>query len=361
MIEIATGNLLRAPAEALVNTVNTVGVMGKGIALQFRDVYADMYRRYVEDCQAGRVRLGKMHVFDRGALVEDGPRYIINFPTKGHWKARSRLSDIDEGLSDLVRIVQELDVRSIALPPLGCGNGGLKWSDVKPKIEAAFSALPCVRVLMFEPTGAPPAAEMPRRTVHPKMTDSRAILLVLMDRYLKGLLDPFVTLLEVQKLMYFMQEAGQPLKLQYAAGKYGPYAGNLRFELQRMEGHLTSGFGDGAENPDKPLELLPGAVEQAYDYLARRDDVNKRMDRVTRLIDGFEDTYGMELLSTVHWVMMHNPDARQTADSAIRGVQAWNTRKRNLMKPAHLQKAWERLAREDWNFASATLDRLSVV
>jgi O-acetyl-ADP-ribose deacetylase (regulator of RNase III) len=361
MIEIASGNLLKANAQALVNTVNTEGVMGKGIALQFRNAYLEMFQKYQEDCKVGRVRLGKMHVYDLGAFVDDGPRYIINFPTKGHWRARSRLSDIEQGLTDLLKVIEELKIESIALPPLGCGNGGLDWSDVKPKIEHAFQSLASVKVLLFEPKGAPPSAEMPRRTARPPMTETRAILVILMDRYLKGLLDPFVTLLEVQKLMYFMQEAGQQLKLKYSAGKYGPYANNLRFELNRMEGHFISGFGDGAENPDKPLELMPGAIDEAYDVLARKDESNKRMDRVTKLIDGFEDSYGMELLSTVHWVMLQNPNARERADVAIRDVQAWNTRKRMLMKPDHLQKAWERLAREDWNMASATIDRLSVV
>lgn len=356
MIETATGNLLKAHAEALVNTVNTKGVMGKGIALQFRDVYADMYAKYLEDCKAGRVQLGKMHVFDLGGLVDEGPRYIINFPTKGHWKSSSKLDDIEEGLRDLLRVVADLKIGSLAMPPLGCGNGGLAWSDVKPKIESAFRNAPDVKVLLFAPNGAPPAGEMPRQTKRPPLTVSRAVLLLLMDRYLKGLLGPFVTLLEVQKLMYFMQEAGQKLKLNFTAGKYGPYASNLRFELHRMEGHFISGFGDGAESPDKPIEVLPGSVDEAYEYLARNDDANRRMDRVTKLIDGFEDSFGMELLSTVHWVMMKNPKARESAEVAIQDVQAWNTRKRFLMKPGHLEKAWARLAIEDWNLTSQSLD-----
>jgi O-acetyl-ADP-ribose deacetylase (regulator of RNase III) len=361
MIEIGKGNLLKASAQALVNTVNTKGVMGKGIALQFRDAFGEMYQRYLEDCKSGRVQLGRMHVYDRGALVDDGPRYIINFPTKGHWKSRSRLSDIEAGLADLLRVVRELGIKSIAVPPLGCGNGGLDWADVKPKIEAAFASEPNVQVLLYEPKGAPPAADMPRHTARPGMTEARGIMVVLMHRYLKGLLDPFVTLLELQKLMYFMQEAGQPLKLKYTAGKYGPYASNLRFELQRMEGHFINGFGDGTENPDKALELLPGAIEQAYDSLAKKDEINKRMDRVTKLIEGFEDSYGMELLSTVHWVMLNNPQARAIPEVAICDVQAWNTRKQTLMTPDHLRKAWERLAKEDWNMNSATIDQLSVV
>jgi O-acetyl-ADP-ribose deacetylase (regulator of RNase III) len=361
MIRPGEGNLLLAPVEALVNTVNTEGVMGKGIALQFREAYGDMYRNYVDACKGGRVRLGKMHVYDQGALVKDGPRYIINFPTKGHWRSKSKLSDIEAGLRDLVRVINEYGIRSIAVPPLGCGNGGLNWSDIKPKIESAFESLPEVEVVLYAPNGAPPAAEMPRGTSRPQMTESRAVLIVLMDRYLKGLLDPFITLLEVHKLMYFMQEAGQPLKLHYEAGKYGPYARNLRFELQRMEGHYTSGFGDGVERPEKELQLLPGAIDDAYEFLARRDDVNKRVDRVKALIDGFEESYGMELLSSIHWVMTQNEEARARPEAAIRDVQAWSARKRGLMKPEHLQRAWERLANGDWNLSAASIDRLSVL
>jgi O-acetyl-ADP-ribose deacetylase (regulator of RNase III) len=360
MIKRGTGNLLLAPVQALVNTVNTEGVMGKGIALQFRDAFTEMYQRYVEDCKAKRVQLGKMNVFDRGALVTDGARYVINFPTKGHWRSKSRLLDIESGLQDLARVIRDLDIRSIAIPPLGCGNGGLKWSDVRPLIEQTFAELADVEALVFEPVGAPPAADMPRATTKPPMSQSRAVLILLIDRYLKGLLDPFVTLLEVHKLMYFMQEAGQPLKLEYEAAKYGPYARNLRFELLRMEGHYTVGFGDGVENPEKQLELLSGAVDEAHDFLARKDDVNKRLDRVTNLIDGFADSYGMELLSTVHWVMAHNTAARADGAVAVREVQQWSSRKRGLMKPGHLLKAWQRLAKGDWNLNSASIDRMSV-
>lgn len=154
MIESTQGNLLEASVEALVNTVNTEGVMGKGIALQFRQAYPEMYRAYEKACADGEVRLGEMHVFDLGGLV-GGPRWIINFPTKGHWKARSRLTDIENGLADLTVKVRQLGIKSIALPPLGCGNGGLDWSDVQPRIAMAFAQLPEVKTLVFAPKGAP--------------------------------------------------------------------------------------------------------------------------------------------------------------------------------------------------------------
>jgi O-acetyl-ADP-ribose deacetylase (regulator of RNase III) len=152
MIEKSRGNLLEAPAEALVNTVNTVGVMGKGIALQFRQAYPEMYRAYEKACKDGEVRLGEVQTFDLGGLA-GSPRWLINFPTKGHWRAASRLADIETGLVDLVAKIRKLNIRSIAVPPLGCGNGGLDWKVVRPLIENAFADLPDVRVLLFEPAG----------------------------------------------------------------------------------------------------------------------------------------------------------------------------------------------------------------
>lgn len=354
MIEPTQGNLLAAKAEALVNTVNTEGVMGKGIALQFRQAYPEMYRAYEKACKSGEVRLGEMHVFDLGGLA-GGPRWIINFPTKGHWRARSRLADVEKGLIDLTTKIRQLHIGSIALPPLGCGNGGLEWSEVRPVIEKAFSKLPDVQVLLFSPAGAPQVSAMPNRTERPKMTIGQAALVSLMDRYLKGLLDPFVSLLEVHKLMYFLKAAGEPLpKLKFEKGQFGPYAPDLRHGLIRMENHLTRGYGEGRDDPKLPLELLPGAVEAAEAFLADRTETQARMTQIEQLIQGFEDPYGMELLSSVHWVMQYEPAASETADAAIAAVHNWNPRKREVLKSEHLRKAWERLKEQRWDHSSTT-------
>jgi O-acetyl-ADP-ribose deacetylase (regulator of RNase III) len=157
---IQHGNLLKADTEALVNTVNTEGVMGKGIALQFKRAFPENYKLYRKACQDGNVQLGRMFVTQRATL--DGPRSIINFPTKGHWKSRSRLTDIEVGLQDLRKLLLGGSIKSIAVPPLGCGLGGLNWSDVKPRIEAALGDIP-VKVQVFEPSGAPSATEMVER------------------------------------------------------------------------------------------------------------------------------------------------------------------------------------------------------
>ncbi len=353
MIETTKGNLLEAPVEALVNTVNTVGIMGKGIALQFKQAYPAMFRSYEKACKAGEVRLGEVHVFDMGGLV-GGPRWIINFPTKGHWRASSRMSDIESGLLDLVDTIKRLNIRSIAVPPLGCGHGGLDWTDVRPLIESTLGRLTDVRVLVFAPGATPEAAAMPNRTERPKMTIGQAALIALMDRYLKGLLDPFVSLLEIHKLMYFLQAAGQPLRLQYEAREFGPYAKNLRQVLIRLESHYTQGYGDGRDSPTKPIELMPGVAEEAQVFL--RDDpvIRQRMERVTELIEGYEDPVGLELLSSVHWVMSHNPEAGLSATAAARAVHEWNARKRRALKTEHLVKAWQHLAVKGWVPAEAT-------
>ncbi|MCA1008313.1 macro domain-containing protein [Rhodococcus hoagii] len=161
MLTTATGDLLHADVDALVNTVNTVGVMGKGIALQFRRTYPDMFKAYAAACNAGDVQLGRVHVWETGAL--DGPRFIVNFPTKGHWRSASKLGDIASGLTDLVRVIREHGITSIAVPPLGCGNGGLDWADVEPLIQRAFADLPDVDVRLYAPD-APPSRSAPHRS-----------------------------------------------------------------------------------------------------------------------------------------------------------------------------------------------------
>ncbi|BCL15905.1 macro domain-containing protein [Micromonospora sagamiensis] len=156
MLTIRQGNLLDSDAEALVNAVNTLGVMGKGIALAFRQAYPENHARYRAACASGNVRLGRVFLYDSGRL---GPRrYVINFPTKGHCQTTSRLSDIEAGLHHLARVVRDLEIMSLAIPPLGCGNGGLDWADVRPAIESAFHDLPEVQVYLYPPSGQRKAA-----------------------------------------------------------------------------------------------------------------------------------------------------------------------------------------------------------
>jgi O-acetyl-ADP-ribose deacetylase (regulator of RNase III) len=328
MFEYRTGDILASDAEALVNTVNCVGIMGRGIALQFKNAFPENFRTYARACDHHEVQPGRMLVFENRKINE--PKFIINFPTKRHWKGKSRLADIDAGLEALRTEIEKRGIQSIAIPPLGSGLGGLNWADVKPRIEAALADLPNVRVVVYEPKGAPDAREMAASKAVPKMTPGRAALVVLMERYLRGLLDPFVTLLELHKLMYFMQEAGQDLNLQYVQANYGPYAEKLRHVLKAVEGHLISGYADGGDAPEKQLELVPGAVVDAQALLKSDDLARERFDRVADLVEGFETPFGLELLATVHWVV--SKMGAQTLDEVIEKTHNWNERKRRFSR-----------------------------
>ena len=343
MIRFTTGDILAEDAEALVNTVNCVGVMGRGIALQFKKAYPENFRVYAKACERGDVRPGCMFVFETGTLTN--PRYIVNFPTKRHWRANSRIEDIDSGLKDLTRVIRERGIRSIAVPPLGSGLGGLEWNEVRARIENTLSDLNQVDVIVFEPRGAPPAERIARNRAVPKMTAGRAALVGLMDRYLGGLLDPFITLLEIHKLMYFMQAAGEPLRLRYQKGPYGPYAENLGHVLNAIEGHLISGYGDGGDAPDKALKLEPSAVEVAKSCLECSRDTQTRFDRVANLVDGFESAFGLELLSTVHWVIEQS--APSSRDDLVARTYAWNERKKRF-SPRQIALAAEVLKDKGW-------------
>lgn len=342
MIELHSGDILKADAEALVNTVNCVGVMGRGIALQFKKAFPANFDSYKTACGAGELKPGRVLVHDLGRMMN--PRFIINFPTKNHWRAKSRIEDIRSGLVALKAEVEARGIRSIAIPPLGCGLGGLSWSQVRPCIEEAFGELTDVRVLLFEPGGAPEAKNM-ARTRAPNMTPGRAALLGLIDRYLGGLMDPFVTLLEFHKAMYLMQEAGEPLRLKYDKGLYGPYLTNLRHVLNALEGHWIFGYGDAEDAPEKPIQIDPAAAKRALEFLKGHDSTLERFERVIDLIRGFETPSGMELLATVHWVA-HQEHASTSAE-AVEKVHAWSERKRRF-DPRQIEIAWNTLQTKGW-------------
>lgn len=343
MIHLTHGDILKQDADALVNTVNCVGVMGRGIALQFRHAFEDNYEAYRKAAKAKDIHPGRMFVFERSALEQ--PRWIINFPTKRHWKGRSRIEDVEAGLVDLVRVIREKGIRSIAIPPLGCGLGGLDWAVVRPMIERALAAVPEVDAYLFEPMGAPAAFEMINRTPRPKLTKARAAVLGLMRNYLSGLMDVEVTLLEIQKLMYFLEVAGEPLKLDYAEGHYGPYAKKLSFVLDKLERHYILGYGEGGDDPTKPIELTEGAAEEGHSFLQDHPQTRKRFIRVSQLIEGFESPSGMELLATVHWVA--DRKGAKTVAQAVEKVHNWSNRKM-MFTPHQIQAAWDRLRRLGW-------------
>jgi O-acetyl-ADP-ribose deacetylase (regulator of RNase III) len=341
-IHSVKGNLLKQEdVDAIVNTVNCVGVMGKGIALQFKKKWPDNFKAYALACKNKEVELGQMFTFELGALAT--PRFIINFPTKDHWRSTSKIADIESGLQSLVEHIARFDIRSIAIPPLGCGLGGLPWSEVKPLIVKYLGNIENLKVRLFEPNDDIKATAIETNTAKPKMTAGRAAILALLETY--QLVNYGLSKIEVQKLAYFLQEAGENLKLQFQKHTYGPYADALRHALNTMDGHYIQGVGDGVVESE--ITPVASALLDAKEFLAQsNDDINLRINKVGELIDGYQSPYGVELLSTVHWVVK-NEGANNPAE-AHQAIQLWNERKAELMTFAHVEAAWNRLKNTGW-------------
>lgn len=341
MIKITQGNILESPTEAIVNTVNCMGIMGKGIALQFKQAFPINYDAYTKACKEGKVQLGKMFIYEIKQMFN--PKFIINFPTKKHWKSKSEYKYIELGLKDLIFQLKKLEIKSIAIPPLGAGLGGLNWKKVRPLIEKALKEVPQIEVYLYEPKGAPAGDKISVRTNKPKMTLGRALLIRALELYQKQ--GYRHSLLEIQKLMYFLQEAGEKLRLQFVQYHYGPYAHNLNHVLQAIDGHFIKGYGDGT-NPI--IYLFPGANEDAKRFLENNPRANQHLEKVRKLIEGFETPYGMELLATVRWVAKNSPEVSKDPEVAIEKVQAWSSKKKERLRPPHIRKAWKKLHDENW-------------
>jgi O-acetyl-ADP-ribose deacetylase (regulator of RNase III) len=352
MIKFLQGNLFDASTEALVNTVNTVGVMGKGIALMFKEAFPDNFRAYDEAVKRKEVRIGRMFVTENRAL--DGPKWLINFPTKQHWRQPSKLEWIVDGLKDLRRVIEEKGIRSIALPPLGCGNGGLDWSDVQPEIARAFAQLQDVDVWVYEPT--PRYQNVAKRSGVMKLTPARALVAEMIRRY--WVLGIECTYLEVQKLCWFLERSIQelgvddPLDLKFVADKYGPYSDRLRHLLNSLDGsylHCDKRLSDAG-----PTDTIWFDEErrQFIDLFLKQEDsrpLRAILDRTAERIDGFESPLGMELLSTVDWLIEREHCDRSV--TAIRdGLCHWSAgpeaaaRKQRLFNDRLIRLALDRLA-----------------
>lgn len=350
MITFTQGNLLEARAEALVNTVNTVGVMGKGIALMFKERFDENFRRYAAACKAKEVQTGKMFVTPVHEL--DGPRWIVNFPTKQHWRAPSRMEWVIEGLRDLRRFLIEQQVKSIAIPPLGAGNGGLEWAKVREQIERALGDLD-IDIMVFEPTKQ--YQNVAKRAGVEKLTPARALIAELVRRY--WVLGMECSLLEIQKLAWFLERAiercnpgDNPLNLQFAAHKYGPYANRLDHLLNNLDGsylHSEKRISDA-----DPLDVIwfddeRKAFVQTY-LKSEARAYTQALESTAALIDGFESPFGMELLATVDWLLAREGVA-PTVPALREGLRHWRggpdaaARKDRLFDDRALGIALERL------------------
>lgn len=336
MIKFVTGNLLDSPAEALVNTVNTVGVMGKGIALQFKETFKENFRIYAKACKEGTMKTGKMLVVKENTI--QGVKLIINFPTKTEWFMKSKYEYVEEGLKDLVTVIRENNIKSIAVPPLGCGNGGLNWYKVKAMIEKYLGELKNVEVLVFEPNAA--VKELLQKQEIKKeieLTPARAMLLHALFQY--EMIGEEASVFAANKLAYFLQRSGEPMRLNFEPYKYGPYAIGVEKVLYALNGKYLKGMEQGKFGAFERLQLNYEKQNEVKDYVDTKlsFDQRKRLSNIFKIIEGFESALSIEILSSVDFLLAKNQ--KLTNEELLIQVQNWNERKKSLIKEQFINVA----------------------
>ncbi len=323
MIQYLTGNIFESPAEALVNTVNTKGVMGKGIALQFKTYFPNNYKSYVEACKAGEVVTGKMFL-TRDQNIEAREKWIINFPTKHDWRKPSEYHFITSGLDDLVRVIRDKHIKSVAIPPLGAGNGGLDWRKVKKIIQEKLGNLD-QDIFVYEPYNEI-AEHLKKERI--RLTDARALLLyVLYDLVRNG---EFASEFSSEKVCYFLQRFGAEkyFRLEFEPYFYGPYSGKVRFVLNALNGSYIMGFSDMNKRPFDPLTLIADGYETVRAHVESNPELFAIARKTITFLDGFYSDFALELLSSIDYIVQKTKKIDRNLISEE--LKAWSGRKRTL-------------------------------
>jgi O-acetyl-ADP-ribose deacetylase (regulator of RNase III)/uncharacterized protein YwgA len=324
MIHYLEGNILESNARALVNTVNTVGVMGKGIALQFKKAYPDNFRAYSRACKTGEINIGKLFMQNASDLT-NGEKIIINFPTKTDWRKPSEYIYIEKGLVDLIEIIKRNQIKSIALPPLGAGNGGLDWERVKTLIEQRLSVLEDVKIYVYTPT---PQIKEYLKSERVKLTDARGLLLyVLYDLVKNG---EYVSEFSSEKVCYFMQRFGAEkyFKLKFEPNFYGPYSGKVRYILNILNGSYIMGYSDMNKKPFDPLMLVKDGYETTSQYIESKPELKEICKQTIRFLNGFYSDFALELLSSIDYIVRKEKSFDE--DVIFQKLNEWNDRKRSM-------------------------------
>ncbi|MCB9168861.1 MAG: macro domain-containing protein [Flavobacteriales bacterium] len=324
-MEYTTGNLLDADTEALVNTVNTVGVMGKGIALQFKQAFPENFKRYAAACKAGELEPGKL-LFTTEHTVQ-GDRIIINFPTKTEYYRKSKYEYIEAGLATLATELPARGISSVAVPPLGCGHGGLNWEKVRRMIEDHLGPLP-MRVVVFEPSEAVKAVLRRELAKESHLTPARAMLLSGLFYYEE--MGAEASLFVANKVGFFLQGLGEPLRLKFVAHHYGPYAPQVAHVLYDLNGKYIKGMEQKDARPFEPLYLsyahraeVDAFVERELSPLQRQ-----RLERLRGLLADFRSAFALEMLSSVSLILQQHPGAGLPA--VLDHLRQWSSRKENM-------------------------------
>lgn len=334
------GNLLESNAEALVNTVNTVGIMGKGIALQFKERFPTNYKVYKKACKDGTIDIGKILVVNEKMLHDE--KWIINFPTKKHWRSTSKIEYIEEGLKDLVQVIDKHQFRSIAIPPLGCGYGGLDWKIVKALIEKYLGDIKTTEIFVYEPNKDIKLEIQSKDTKEVHLTSARAILLYALFHYEQ--LGENTSLFVANKLAYFLQRLGEELKIEFKASYYGPYSPKVGYVLYHLNGKYITGLEQNSAKPFEILKLNYEKFSEVEEYISKHLNVKQRyrLESLIELISGFESALSLEVLASVDF-LCKGKGKTLSLDEVKLGINQWSKRKKNTFKEHHINVAYDHL------------------
>lgn len=338
MIRYTTGNLLEAETQALVNTVNTKGVAGKGIALQFKERFKMNHKAYVDACKSGWLEPGKLLITTEHTM--EGDKLVVNFPTKTEWFKNSTYSYIEKGLATLAKEIEERGIKSIAIPPLGCGNGGLDWAKVRPMIEKHLGQLQA-EVLVYEPSDAVKEVLRKEQREPAKLTPARAMLLAALFDYERG--GERANLMVANKVAYLLQLSGEALRLNFKPHHYGPYTPQILHVLYYLNGTYLKGLEQKSADPFDELELNYDRYTDLKKYIdsTLEPQQRERLEGLTRFIDGFRSAHAMELLASVAY--LKTQEGTSSVERMVERMAEWSDRKGDMAKPRTVSIVLEHL------------------
>lgn len=337
MVKILIGDIFESKADALVNTVNTVGVMGKGLALGFKNRFPDMFADYARRCKRGGVRLGQPYLYRRSA-----PPHIVNFPTKGHWRSRSNLSDIVRGLEYLEAHIHEWGITSLAVPSLGCGEGKLEWSIVGPTLYRHLDRLGTL-VELYAPF---------------KIEPGWIALVVILEQVSQERYHWIVNRTGFQKIAYFATEVGIPTGLVYKRGSYGPCAAGIEQLLSRLENNGLIRERQSFESKTSETLVGPAYLDVKHAYASMLDVWKDKIDRVVDLIVRMAPN-DAAIAAAAHFVATEyarQHGRRATEHEVYEAVLQWKKSRRPPLDPVRVAMAVRGLNILRWLNVSASSD-----
>ncbi len=334
-------DILQSDADAIINTVNCVGIMGKGLALKFKEKFPENYKAYRKYCDDNKLKIGNVFITEFGGKLSADHKYLINFPTKEHWRGKSKIEYIAKGLDDLLLQIENHHIASVAVPPLGCGNGGLDWDEVHDLLKEKLNPIADkIDIIIYAP----------KTSIETElaMTFNRALMIKILHDF-APYFNFHMSHIIIQKLVYFLKFLDVPDYPKFQKHKYGPYSELLKKSLMKMaDKNFIKLSNDFTDNPDSMIIATEQAIKDATEFFENltkdaQQEFTDIMSKLSKLIEGYESSFGMELLSTTHFLINNNATRSPQITAITKGFAKWSERKKELFDRDVIELAYHRL------------------